>query len=155
MKALDVIGEVIKAGWHADHSKKSNIQTQLSRVVQEMVDKMHDHLAEQEKLFPRLMRRAACTRAEQDAMMMETIQSLTFNGNKVVLPTMIHALKLSSGSDKAAAFVEKLPMPDRFLYRSSWAPDFQFRHRRLIRSVHRDEVSNPEASHQVVHIIYE
>merc|ERR1712070_333139 len=97
-----------------------------------------------EQIVPRVMKRAGCTRAEQDAIMMEAIQSLTFDSNKVTLPTMVHALELSSGSEKAASFVQKLPKPDRFLYGSSWAPDFQSRHRCLIHSVHRDVASNPE-----------
>jgi iron-sulfur cluster repair protein YtfE (RIC family) len=147
MKMLDVISELIREGRLADHSQKSGIQTHLCQVVEELVDKMHAHLDEQEKIVPRLMKRAGCTRAEQDAVMMETIQSLTFNSNKVVLPIMVHALELSSGSEKAKAFVQNLPLPDRFLYSSSWAPDFQSRHQRLIRSVHRDEVTNPETSH--------
>jgi len=146
MKALDVTSEVIKAGRQADHSQKSGIQVQLCQVVEEMVSKMHDHLAEQEEIVPRLIKKAGCTRAEQDTLMMETIQSLTFNSNKVVLPIMVHALRLSSGLEKAEAFVQNLPLPDRFLYTSSWAPDFQTRHRLLIRSVHKDETSNPEVS---------
>lgn len=146
MEALDVISEVIKAGRQADQSQKSGIQTRLCQVVEEMVDKMQNHLAEQEEIYPRLIKKAGCTRAEQDAFMMETIQSLTFNGNKVVLPTMIHALELSSGEEKAASFVEKLPKPDRFLYTSSWAPDFKARHQCLLRSVNKDGNSNPKAS---------
>jgi len=146
MKALDVTSEVIKAGRQADHSQKSGIQVQLCQVVEEMVSKMHDHLAEQEEIVPRLIKKAGCTRAEQDTLMMETIQSLTFNSNKVVLPIMVHALMLSSGLEKAEAFVQNLPLPDRFLYTSSWAPDFQTRHQLLIRSVHKDETSNPEVS---------
>merc|ERR1711937_1076843 len=109
MKALDVISEHIKAGRQADYSQKSNIQTQLCQVVEEMVDKMNAHLAEQEEIVSRLIKKAGCTRAEQDAVMMETIQSLTFEGNKVVLPTNVYALQLSSGSEKAAEFVKNLP----------------------------------------------
>eukprot|EP00746_Dinoflagellata_sp_MGD_P125850 gnl/MRDRNA2_/MRDRNA2_60727_c0_seq2.p1 gnl/MRDRNA2_/MRDRNA2_60727_c0~~gnl/MRDRNA2_/MRDRNA2_60727_c0_seq2.p1 ORF type:complete len:278 (-),score=57.73 gnl/MRDRNA2_/MRDRNA2_60727_c0_seq2:233-1066(-) len=136
---LDVISKLIEEGVRADQSQKSSIRTQLCQMVENMVDKMNDHLAEQEQIIPRLMKKAGCTRAEQDAVMMETIQSLTFEGNRVALPAMVHALKLSSGSEKAASFVEKLPKPDRFLYSSSWAPDFQSRHCCLIRSVHKDE----------------
>jgi len=145
MQALDVISELIKAGRQGDLPQKSDIQTRLCQVVEEMANKMHDHLAEQEDIVPHVIKRAGITRAEQDALMIETIQSLTFNSNKVVLPAMVHALELSSGSEKAAAFVQNLPLPDRFLYGSSWAPDFQSRHQCLVRSVHRDQSSNPEA----------
>lgn len=146
MKVFDMISELIKAGMQADQSQKSSMQTHLCQAVEQMVDEMDKHLAEQEKIVPRLIKRAGCTRAEQEALVMETIQSLTFNSNRVTLPTMVHALKLSSGSEQAASFVQNLPSEDRSLYTSSWARDFQSRHRCLIRSVHRDEVSNPIAS---------
>jgi hypothetical protein len=146
MQVLDVISKLIREGTQADLSQKYSIHTRLRQVVEEMVEKMDDHLAEQEQIVPRLIKKAGCTRAEQEAVMMETIQSLTFDSNRVALPTMVHALKLSSGSEKAEAFVQNLPLPDRFLYSSSWALDFQSRHRKLIRSVHKDEASNPEVS---------
>jgi hypothetical protein len=140
IKALDVISDLIKAGMQADDLQKSSMQTNLCQVVEQMVDEMEQHLAEQEKIIPRLIKKAGCTRAEQEAVVMETIQSLTFNSNRITLPTMVHALKLSSGSEKAASFLQNLPLEDQSLYSSSWAPDFQSRHRCLICSVHKDEV---------------
>lgn len=146
IQSLDEINELIKAGRQAQPLQKSCIQTHLVQVVENMMAKMHDHLAQQEESMPHLMKKAGFTRAEQDAMMLKNIQSLTFDSNRAVLPTMVHALECSSGPEKAAAFVQNLPLPDRFLYSSSWAPDFQSRHLGLIKSVHKDEGTNPEAA---------
>jgi hypothetical protein len=144
--ALSMIGELLKTGRGASPSQKTGIHLQLCQVLEEMVEKMHDHLAEQEEIVPPSIKKAGFTNAELNAMTMKIIQSVPFDNNKLVLPSMVHALRMSEGPEKAAAFVQNLPKPDRFLYSSSWDADFNGRHLGLIRSVNRDEVINPQAS---------
>merc|ERR1719313_2668013 len=130
-------------GREASPSQKTGIHLQLCQVVEEMVEKMLDHLAEQEEIVPPLIKKAGFTNAELSGMTIKIIQSLPFDNNKLVLPSMAHALRMSEGPEKAAAFVQNLPKPDRFLFCSSWDADFNGRHLVLIRSVNRDQVTNP------------
>lgn len=144
MPVLDEVKELIRAGMQASPSQKSCIQTHLCQVVEEMVEKMQDHLAEWEEIISRLIKKVGL--AEQKTMMTKIIQTSDFNSKKVAVPTMVHALECCLGQEKAASLVQNLPLQDRLLYNFSWASDFQSRHRGLIRSVHRDENRNPEAT---------
>jgi hypothetical protein len=145
-QVLHEISELIKAGRQANPSQKSRIQTHLCEVVEEMVESMHDHLAEQEEIIPRLIHEAGFTQAEQADVTLKIMQSLDHSSSKVVLPTLVHALKRSAGLEKAAAFEQSLPVQTRFLCTYFWVPDFQTRHQGLIQSVHRNEIKNPAAA---------
>jgi hypothetical protein len=146
MQKIAEITELIKAGRQAASSQKMRIHTHLCEKVEEMAQNIDDQFADEEEIVPRWVAEAGFTRAERDAMTIKIIQNLSMSGQSVVLPTMVHALKLSADPEKAAAFVQSLPLHIRFLYSYSWVPDFQNRHQGLIRSVRKDEVTNPTTS---------
>jgi len=146
IQAIKEISELIKAGRQASPSQKSRMQMHLCQVVENMVENMHKHFAQEEEVMPCLLREAGFSLADQEAVMVKIIESWSLSGKSVVVPTMVHALERSAGPEKATAFVQSLPYGIRFLHSYFWDPDFKARQQGLIHSVRRDEVKNPTAS---------
>lgn len=147
MQAMDELNTMIRKGAASFPEKRVELRAELQRAVEDFVEGMERHLAEEEELIPRLLRDGGFTQEEEGAVVGQIIQSLGLDGNKKALPVMLHAYARWAGAEKAEVFVSsKLPLPIQFLYRNFWVGDFQQRHMGLLASLAYGVDANPFAS---------
>jgi len=148
MQAMDELRDMLMAGAALPVGERAKHLSQVQKLVMDFVEDMQGHLAEEEEVIPRLLREGGFTQEEEGAVVQKIIQSLGLDGNRKALPTMLHALALWAGDDKAEAFVsQNLPLPIQCFYKLAWLPDFQKRHMGLLASLDEGVDTNPFASH--------
>jgi hemerythrin superfamily protein len=111
----------------------------LKTTFEEFMKDTEDHLAEEEEIYPQLLKDYV-TEEEERACVDKIIQSLGLGGNMVFLPVIIHAMTLWKGQEGADGFVETLPPPIKMLYRNFWKPDFIKNNLGVLRALERGEV---------------
>jgi len=111
----------------------------LKTTFLEFMTDTEDHLAEEEEIYPQLLRDYV-TQEEERACVDKIIQSLGLGGNMAFLPVIVHAMTLWKGEAEAEGFVEALPPPIKLLYRSFWKPDFERNQLGVLRALERGEV---------------
>ncbi|CAE8679061.1 unnamed protein product [Polarella glacialis] len=147
MRTMDELRDMFASGALKPAGERAELLARLRERVAAFVEDMHQHLAEEEEVIPKLLREGNFTQEEEAPVTGQIIESLGLDGNKKSLPVMLHGLKLWAGEERAEAFVaEHLPLPIRLLYQHFWKPDFQERHLGLLASLPAGVDVNPFAS---------
>ncbi|CAE8612878.1 unnamed protein product [Polarella glacialis] len=147
MRAMDELRDMLASGALKPAGERAELLAKLRERVAAFVEDMHQHLAEEEEVIPKLLREGGFTQEEEGACVGQIIESLGLDGNKKSLPVMLHGFKLWAGEERAEAFVaEHLPPPIRLLYQNFWSADFQQRHLGLVASLPEEVDVNPFAS---------
>ncbi|CAE8606224.1 unnamed protein product [Polarella glacialis] len=147
MRTMDELRDMLASGSFKPAGERAELLAKLRERVAAFVEDMHQHLAEEEEVIPKLLGEGGFTQEKEGAAVGQIIESLGLDGNKKSLPVMLHGLKLWAGEERAEAFVaEHLPLPIRLLYRTFWSADFQHRHLGLVASLPEEVDVNPFVS---------
>eukprot|EP00742_Colponemidia_sp_Colp-10_P001571 GILJ01001690.1.p1 GENE.GILJ01001690.1~~GILJ01001690.1.p1 ORF type:complete len:291 (-),score=39.83 GILJ01001690.1:173-1006(-) len=84
---------------------------------------MCDHLAEEEVIFPPLLKEHF-TEAEEQQVIQRIVKAERSLG-PIMLPWILSAMAKWGGPERVAAFFKTLPAPVRYLLRSRWQPSFE------------------------------
>ena len=92
--------------------------------IQNLKNKMFEHLAEEEQFVPTILRENF-TQSEEKEMIDQIIQSLGLSGNKMALPWIIDSMKLWSNKKKVDDLYNSLPIFIKILYNCNWLSDYK------------------------------
>ncbi|CAE8625078.1 unnamed protein product [Polarella glacialis] len=147
MRAMDELRDMLATGALKPAGERAELLAKVRERVAAFVEDMHQHLAEEEELIPKLLREGGFTHEEEGAIVEQIMASLSLDTLKKTLPVVLHGFKLWAGEERAEAFVaELLPLPIRLLYQNFWSVDFQQRHLGLVASLPEEVDVNPFAS---------
>jgi len=152
MQTMDDLRDMIKDGLAMPVGDRAEHLAQLRKRVLAFVQGMHEHLAEEERVIPSILRDARFTKSDEDAAVGKIIASLELDGNERALPTMVRALESArpqwsipspqrkrAGSQQAKTLVsEQLPLSSNLF-------DFQQRHLGLLASLREGIETDPFA----------
>lgn len=117
----------------------------LKSTFLEFMADTEDHMAEEEEIYPRLLKEYV-TLEEERACVDKIIQSLGLGGNMAFLPVIVHAMVSWKGADGAEAFVDSLPPPIKMLYRHFWKADFEKNQLGVFRELERGAIPGTSSS---------
>merc|ERR1712154_420229 len=112
-----------------DEEKKEEdfIETlqELNTLCSQLRDDMNQHLKEEEKNIPPLMKKYGIKESEERKVIDKIIQDLGLSGNKVMLPWILDVMQKWGGSKVVNNFKSDIPAPIIFLNYFYWTEEYQ------------------------------
>lgn len=109
-----------------------------------MIQSMETHLAEEETVYPGVLRQNL-TEQEEQALVGQIIQGLGLDGNKKFLPPIVYAMCMWKGEQGAMEWLATAtPPPIQFAFKKCWVNDFYENQLCVLDGLKGDEPITPQ-----------
>lgn len=122
---LRYINDITTSCKTLEQGPNKEVLEKMKSTFKEFIHKMEDHLAEEEDVYPRVLRECGMKEHEEGQMVETIIQSLGLDGNKVMLPPILYVMCIWRGEDEMQKFGMNIPGPIRALTQNCWLDDFK------------------------------
>jgi len=118
---------------------------EFKTAMKEMISFMEEHLAEEERDYPKIFADCQLTQEEEGMLVNKILEGLGLDGSKRFLPPIMYAMVLWRGKDKMMEWEAKLPGPIRMLNSNCWVNDFHENQLRVLEALKKEEAFEPQA----------
>lgn len=119
--------------------------TEFKSAVKEMVAFMEEHLAEEERDYPKIFDSCGLSQEEEGALVTKILESLGLDGNKRLLPPIMYCMAKWKGKEGMLQWYEShVPPPIKMLNNNCWVNDFQEKQLKVLEALKQDEHFAPQ-----------
>lgn len=125
-------------------AKAAKKLAEFKQFFKEYLRFMEDHLAEEERSYPKILRDCGMTQEEERKAVDEILQSLGLDGNKRILPAILYAQCMWKGKEQMLEWYSAVPLPIRMLNESCWIDDFYQNQLQVLEALQKDDEFQPQ-----------
>jgi len=114
--------------------------------TKELVTFMEEHLAEEERDYPKIFDACGMTQDEEIALVNKILEKMGLDGNKRFLPPILYAMALWKGKEGMLEWYNlAVPPPIRMLNNNCWLNDFHENQLKVLEALKKEEEYEPQA----------